>query len=292
MAEEAFRGIAGKIVNLIAANSELCREAILAQFLVAFGNLVGRGPHRRQGGIHYLNLFAVLVGDSGISRKGTSWTAIENLFETVDLDWITKRKRDSFQSGEAIIHAVRDSSGNKKTYDPGEPDKRLLIVEEEFARLLQVANRPGNTLSATLRKVWEARKYQYTEAKLSREKATGAHVSLIGHITADELRDCLAEVENKNGFSNRILWLPTARARKIAIPDWIDWTEYPALIDELLHCVQIFKSSRHMLWSESAKTAWKAFYESHRGRSWRIPLDDCSAPCPRAISVVAGERIC
>lgn len=72
MDEKAFIGVAGEIVEIIEPVSEASREAVLAQLLVAFGNMIGRGPHRKQAGIHRLNEFAVLVGETAIARKGTS----------------------------------------------------------------------------------------------------------------------------------------------------------------------------------------------------------------------------
>ena len=93
MSEEAFIGVAGEIVKIIQPVSEPSREAILAQFLVAFGNMIGRGPHRKQAGIHRLNEFAVLVGQTAIARKGTSWAAIDNLLTAINEDWLSARMR-------------------------------------------------------------------------------------------------------------------------------------------------------------------------------------------------------
>jgi hypothetical protein len=231
MGEAAFQGIAGEIVRIVEPVSEASREAILAQFLVAFGNLIGRGPHRKQAGIHRLNEFVVLVGETAIARKGTSWNATQTLLSAINEEWLATRMRDGFQSGEAIVHSVRDTlygtipvnkrkagkadKAENTILDLGVDDKRLLIVEEEFARLLIVASRPGNTLSSTLRKAWDSKKWLYTEGKLAPEKATNAHVSMIGHITLRELLDCMREVENKNGFSNRVLWIAARRERKL-----------------------------------------------------------------------------
>lgn len=43
MSAEAFYGIAGEIVTAIVEQSEASPEGILAQFLVGFGNMIGRG---------------------------------------------------------------------------------------------------------------------------------------------------------------------------------------------------------------------------------------------------------
>src|SRR5260221_3629893 len=48
--------------------------AILIQFLVALGNVVGHNPNFQvEATRHHLNLFATLVGATSKARKGTSW---------------------------------------------------------------------------------------------------------------------------------------------------------------------------------------------------------------------------
>jgi hypothetical protein len=95
-------------------------------------------------------------------------------------------------------------------------------------------DRPGDTLSSTLRKAWDAKQWLHTEGKISPEKATGAHISMIGHVTIRELLDCLSTIENKNGFSNRVLWIATKRTKKLALPPWINWRkDHPAILNRL-----------------------------------------------------------
>ena len=50
--------------------------------------------------------------------------------------------------GEGLIAAVRDVTGDDEWEAP---DKRRLVMEPEFARVLAVAAREGNILSAVLR---------------------------------------------------------------------------------------------------------------------------------------------
>jgi hypothetical protein len=279
MAEKAFYGIAGEIVHIIEPISEASRESILAQLLVSLGNLIGRGPNRKQAGIHHLNEFTVLIGETAIARKGTSWAAIQNLLAVVSEDWLSSRMRDGFQSGEAVVHSVRDAiwdttpinkrragqadKAEKVVLDQGVLDKRLLIVEEEFARLLTVASRPGNTLSSTLRKAWDAKQWLYVEGKISPEKATAAHISMIGHITLPELLACLREVENRNGFSNRVLWVAARRTKILPLPGWINWKQHPEILRRIAAIIETFSlAPRELHWSQQAKDEWHTFYHS------------------------------
>lgn len=275
MAAEAFQGIAGDVVRAIEARNEPCREALLAQFLVGFGNMLGRGTCCKQAGRHHLNEFMVLVGDTAMGRKGTAWRAILNLLECVDHPW-SDRIRNGFQSGESIIHAVRDPRTHytkpksvlgtvRKTEIPGVSDKRLLILEEEFARLLMVASRQGNIISTVARNAWDGAARLFVEGKLAPETATGAHISMIGHITIFELLDLLRKVENQNGFTNRMLFIASRRWQEVAQPQWINWKNYyPEIVNRLQCLVAKYNTDAGSFieWSEAGGKAWDVAYRA------------------------------
>jgi hypothetical protein len=274
MDDAAFYGLAGEIVDIITGVSEPCREAILSQFMVAFGNILGRTLRCYQSAEHHLNEFAVLVGKTSIGRKGSAWRALENLLRTLGDNWVLNRVRRSFQSGEAIVHAVRDAgmvpAGRGQRHDPGVSDKRLLILAEEFSRILTIGNRKGNTLFSTLRECFDAPEKLQTEGKIAPEEATGAHVSLIGHVTQDQLLQQLQNTENENGTTNRILWLVVHRSKKIPRPRWIRWkAEYPHIVQRLENIVQTFRNpnipEREMSWSQEGQLEWDKFYNIERG---------------------------
>jgi hypothetical protein len=272
MDAQAFYGIAGEVVNIIKVESEAAPEAILGQFLIGFGNIVGRGPYKKQASTHHLNEFGVLVGETSFGRKGTAWDATEELFGVLDHAWLSDRVRDGFQSGEAIVHAVRDSrtvyTGKRASHDPGVADKRLQMMEDEFGRFLMIASRVGNTLSSMTRKAWDAKNWLYTEGKIAPEKATGAHISMIGHITKSELLKCIQEVENQNGFSNRILWMAAYRREIIPRPQPIFWQkDHPDIVTRLEKILGTFGNGkkRELDWSKLGKSEWDDFYRSLKG---------------------------
>src|SRR5947208_11022411 len=91
----AFHGIVGEYVRLVAPASEADPAALLLQFLIAAGNVIGQRPYSRvEDTRHYLNLFTVLVGLTSKSRKGTSWGRVEKLFAAVDEPWASHRISD------------------------------------------------------------------------------------------------------------------------------------------------------------------------------------------------------
>jgi hypothetical protein len=126
---------------------------------------------------------------------------------------------DGLSSGEGLIHAVRDpihvlaEAGELETVrDPGAPDKRLMVHEGEFASVLRRMRREGNSLSPVIRTLWDRGKAR-TITKANAERATDAHVSIVGHITRDELRRELTATDAANGFANRFLFVCAKRSK-------------------------------------------------------------------------------
>jgi hypothetical protein len=283
---EAYHGLAGDIVRALEPHTEADPVAILIQVLVAFGSVTGRlSYYTVEGTRHYANLFAVLVGDTSKARKGTSWDHVQRLFASVDESWSKGRvAHGGLSSGEGLIWAVRDpiykrekiSGGRGKPpeyddvlVDPGVEDKRFLVVESEFAAALRVMEREGNTLSPVVRNAWDRGDLQ-SITKNSPAKATGAHVSIIGHITADELRRYLSATESANGYGNRHIWLCVQRSR--CLPDGgkahlESWTE---IVNRLRAAVGRSASyERELRRDETTGKAWAEIYpnlsEGHPG---------------------------
>lgn len=218
----ALRGIVGQVVEAGIGHGEADPAAVLVSFLAAFGSAVGSGPHCLVGATrHGANLFAVLVGQSAKARKGDSWSPVRAIMDLADPLWGQGRVLQGLSSGEGLIAAVRDPSfatkdGEQVMIDAGVGDKRLLAMAPEFARILAVMQRDGSTLSAVLREGWDSGNLRVLTK--SPTVATGAHVSILAHVTADELRRELTTTDAASGFANRFLWIAVKRGRVMADP--------------------------------------------------------------------------
>jgi hypothetical protein len=202
----ALHGLAGDIVKTIGPHTEADPVAILIQALAASGNIVGPEPHCRVGATrHGLNFNPVLVGETSRGRKGTSWHEVMGLFLPIDSGWTKDRVTTGLSSAEGLIAEVKDDE------DPL-LDRRLLIVQPEYASVLRVLAREGNNLSPVLREAWDSGNLR-TLVKHNPLRATGAHVTVIGHITRPELLRYLSDTEAHNGFANRLLWVCVRRSK-------------------------------------------------------------------------------
>lgn len=274
--QEAFHGIAGEFVLEVSKQSESDPVAILGQFLVMIGNLIGRHCSYKIGAtLHFLILYIVLVGDSAKSRKGDSLQVCLRLFEKVDFDWYKNRIAKGLSSGEGVIHALRDPtfteepSKNKSgevigrsliESDTGVKDKRLLAIEGEFVSPLKVAARESNILTAILREAWDGRPLQ-TLTKGSAEKVMEPHFSLIGHITAFELKKYFSDNDAMNGTGNRIIWLLIKRCQILPFGGDMDSIDFDRYAQRLQSIVSFAKNQAFLKIADDAKEIWPSIYE-------------------------------
>jgi phage gp37-like protein len=219
--DAALHGVAGDIVRTISPHTEADPIAILVQFLVFFGNVIGRHAHfMAESDRHALVEYVVLIGETSKARKGTSQGHVKRIFENIDEEWSRQCIASGLSTGEGLLHATRDAGNDDSNYQ--EIDKRLLVLEGEFASVLRVMSRDGNTLSSTLRNLWDSGNHR-SLVKRDPLRTTGAHVSLIGHITVEELLRYLDHTDCANGWANRILF-PCVRRSKL-LPEGGDFDQ-------------------------------------------------------------------
>jgi hypothetical protein len=275
LAGAAFRGVAGEFVRIVEPHTEAAPAGLLVQFLIAVGSLIGSGPHFiAERDRHPARLFAVLVGESSKGRKGSSWSHVRDVMQRVDPEW-SKRVPSGLSSGEGLIWAVRDpvirreairEHGRVVGYesvqaDAGIADKRLLVYESEFASALRVIERDGNTLSAQVRLAWDTGDLRVL-TKESPVQATGAHISVLGHVTAEELRRYLGRTEVGNGFANRFLWIFVQRSKVLPEGGALDPAAFEPLVGRVRHAIEAARAlgDREIRRDEEARALWYEIY--------------------------------
>jgi hypothetical protein len=313
--DEAFHGPLGKLAKDVESYTEADKTSILTQSLITAGAIVGRGPWFRTGRTyHHANEFLSVVGDTGFARKGTGLDISHDaMTPSIPIDehgnptqgagWTFPQVVKGTGSGEGLIYSVRDpvfksepvrgpSPGKGQTgpiidyekvmVDEGVEDKRFLLEETEFSRVLKVASREANTLSELLRQMWESGDLRNT-VKGSPYRATGAHGAVIAHITSRELHKLLTAVEMSNGFTNRFLWIIAHKTKDLPDGDELDKVDFAPFRKEFtaaLNAIQAVKddgSDLRMRRTEEAKIAWRAVY----------PL--LNSPNPNVPSAVQGR---
>jgi hypothetical protein len=277
--EDALYGIAGEIVRAIDPYTEAHQVATLVNFLVGFGNCINATAHAIvQHDRHPGNLFAVFVGASSKGRKGLGWSTPRHLFAQVDPDWSKARIKTGLSSGEGLIYNVRDEvwkeepvkeKGRVVDYqlvkvDSGESDKRLFLIEPEFASTLTVMTREGNTLSAVIRQAWDTGALSPL-TRNSPIKATGAHISIVGHITKDELLARLDDTSKANGFANRFWWFLIRRSKELPDGEPIPDDLLTSFVERLTTLITYARSTLQVKRDPEARSLWHQIYHKLSG---------------------------
>ncbi len=283
---DACPGLLGDFVRLATRDSEADPAAVCVTALVRFGAEVysyggcsSLGPHFYIGEtVHPPRLFSVICGNSSKARKGTSRHPVAKLFardycQPADLKgWgVALPARESggpLSTGEGLAHHVRDESDEERErhqrQNPNEPirekgDKRLIILDEEFASGLACTKREGNTLSMGIRCFWDSGDY----APLTKNNPVtvrAAHISILTHITMQELAVCLGEVQAVNGFGNRFLWICARRAKLVPLPARMPDAELAPLQRELWRLVGLAQRRGTMTMTPPAVALWESLY--------------------------------
>ena len=268
LAPAARYGIAGKVVDLLAPHTEADPAGLLATFLAMAANAIGSGPQMPvYGRAHKLRINIALVGHTGGGRKGSAHGSVVPVFERAAPDWADKRCQSGLASGEGLIAAVADGSGD----DPGVTDKRLFITEQEFGRPLRISTREGNTLSFVVREAWDSDKL----ANLTRKEpqhATGAHIGIVGHVTFEELADTLARADIWNGFANRFLWVVVNRSQLLPSGGGLEESDYDQLGREVQAALEGARRIARMRRTADAEAVWDSAYRALAMREVSGPL--------------------
>ncbi len=193
------------------------------------------------------------------------------MLELADPVWAENSISSGLSSGEGLIWSARDSvvtrqpikkRGRVAGYedvqiDPGVADKRALVIEEEFASTLRAMGRPGNTLSPVIRQAWDRGDLRIL-TKTSPARATGSMISIIGHITAEELRRYLDRTEAGNDFANKFLFVCVRRSK--LLPDGGDQINLGPISQRVAASLQKARTTGEVTRSQAARSLWHDVY--------------------------------
>ncbi|MGE3328358.1 MAG: DUF3987 domain-containing protein [Acidimicrobiia bacterium] len=164
-------------------------------------------------------------------------------------DFVDSRIVGGLASGEGLVADLARRSLE---------DRSVLVVEPEFARLLRVGARSAS-LSALVREAWDSTDLNV----LTRHKplrVRDANVSVLGHVTAEELRRRLCDTEITNGLANRFLFCWVERARRL--PD--GGTPSSDVVEDLSRrigdAVAAAQRIDHVTRTAEASRLWAAIY--------------------------------
>lgn len=322
---ELIPGVLGDFVRLVAPATESDCNALVFQALAGCGAMLGRETCITvEADRHAPAEFVLLLGGTG-EGKGTSWSWVRRLLREADpgfTDGPGARVLGGVGSGEGVIAELADTPPPRRRRrdlddddddddDPEEgpapKDRRLLLVEPEFSRPLQVMGREGSTLSAILRQAFDGSPLSVLTRK-DPLKAPASHVAMVAHCTPAELRKMLRDTDVENGLLNRFVLVMVRRSRMLPWGGQVDPTALEQLGARLREAVRWSRVGREIAWSREAARGWESIYPAlvesspgllgayrARGRTHVLRLAltfaclDCSPVIERQHLVAAAE---
>ena len=119
--------------------------------------------------------------------------------------------------------------------------------------------RDGNSLSSIIRDAFDHGDLR-TLTKNSPAVATGAHISIIGHTTKDELLHYLGDTEAANGFANRFLWVCARRSKVLPYGGNISAEDFAPIVARLTQALHYARDVGEITHAPETQALWRAVY--------------------------------
>lgn len=214
-------GLVGEVARAGSEGTETNPYAIAANFMAYLSCAIGRGAYLPIGNTwHHARLFFLHIGRSGRGRKGDALSLVMRLdlaLRELNTAFAPQIHRGGLSSREGLVALMHDGYHQGKLEVAPIDDKRLWVVESEFANVLHQGRRRGNTLSAALRDCWDGVCLK-PATKSNRLFASNPHLCLSGAISPSELMGLMSARELTNGFANRFLMIWAERSQILPFP--------------------------------------------------------------------------
>ncbi|MEU4801060.1 DUF3987 domain-containing protein [Actinosynnema sp. NPDC023587] len=291
----AFGCYLGTLAERIDPYTEGDPVGVLATLVGAAGVHLGPGPHLQLGfgSRHPLLVWPMLIGATGIGRKGTATDAALALFGAADPEFLANNKHSGLSSGEGLAAAFaadnEEGNGGGKPRLLPEGDCRLLALESEWSSVMARMKREGNTLGALLRQAWEGG--NLSTLNVSARMATRSHLGIIAHITPKEFRAKVSAADLAGGTYNR--FLPFAVAQSKHFPP----NPEPGLMDHLAASLSARLDHAGRLdtlgFTDPAYLAWQRLqveFNAHLGGDGPVAefISRAAASCVRIAAIYAA----
>jgi hypothetical protein len=255
--EEALYGWFGRYVALMTPTTEACPAFHLATALCFAGAYLGRSVRTYQGTPLHPNLYTILVGSTGKSRKDTAMDRGAWFFgqshdgEPFLPPWFSLA---GLASGEGLIDHLIDNP-------------HTLVRISEFSETVRKASRAAtNTLMTTLTNVWDGRRVSRPKAGSS-VSVDEPFLSLLGGIPPETLADDMSTADIASGFANRALWVFGTQADEpLDDPPMPNVAESAWLYRQLREAMDAYAPGTVLHKDAPAKTLWRSWYR----RQWDV----------------------
>lgn len=265
-------GLIGDVAKAGSEGTETNAYAIAANFIAYLSCAVGRGVYLPIGNTwHHARFFCLHIGRSGRGRKGDALSLVLRLDQALQAQsarYSPQTHWGGLSSREGLVALIHDGYRHGKQDIPAIKDKRLWVVESEFANVLHQGRRRGNTLSTVLRDCWDGVCLK-PATKTNRLYASHPHVCVSGAISPSELMGLMTARELTNGFANRFLMIWAERTQILPFPEATPQASVDALANRILAVLKFVRADQHdgldQLRMELSGAAQSQYAQLYRG---------------------------
>lgn len=200
----------------------------------------------------YANLYAVLIGPSGSSRKDT---AIKRAIRIPQLNlnphvWInpTYHIARDISSAEGLITVLKDHNNT------------LLYLTELSAMLANARRKSTSTILDRLIEAWDTPHVLENLNKLSPQVATNPYLSIIAATQPGRFAAQISDEDIHSGFANRWLFLPGVGKEPRANPPSLNEPAAWKLYLDLKAVIEAYPENHLMRMDADASERWSVWY--------------------------------
>lgn len=267
-----FYGLVGEVAKEGSEGTETNPIAIAANFIAYLSAAIGRMPFLAVGNTnHHTRLFVLHVGRSGRGRKGDAVSLVTRIDEAVRAcgpGLAPQVHRGGLSTREGLAALIHDGYRVGSHEVAPVTDKRLWVIESEFANVLQQSRRGGNTLSAALRDCWDGVDLK-PATKTNRVHASAPHVCLSAAISPAELLMLVQRRDLLNGFVNRFMMIWGERTQIEPFPRRAPQARVDALASRVIDVLDFIQPRADcesetvlMTMSDGARRLYAELYQS------------------------------
>jgi hypothetical protein len=281
--DDCFRGWIGRYVELVENTTEASDAYHLGTALTVAGAILGRRAWCTYGGSPiYPNLFSLLVGTAGGSRKDTA----------------VKRgiyARDILSSGMAMeateepYRLITDAGSSQGLIDVLAESPTVVLYLTELAKLTRNARRSGTSdLMPTLLQAWDAPNVMETITRANAARAERPFLSLIACIQPEILATEFGGEDSDSGLTSRFLYFcGQGKGTPMPDPPAPDANGMRLLYRELVELRDVIRPDRGLLIDEGSRRVWAAWY----ARDYRRTVSNAAEDRMRTRLAAQAKRI-
>lgn len=247
----AYFGWFREYADLMSPTTEAADQFHLGASLAMAGAQIGRNVHCWYNSEElYGNLYVVLIGRTGTSRKDT---AIKRALALPDM--VAGKKiipsyavQRDISSAEGLIKSLKDAPNT------------LLYLTEMSATLKNARRKSTSTILDRLIEAWDTPRRMQNLSKMDASEVYDPYVSILSATQPGRLARAMGDEEIESGFANRWLYIPGSGKPPIAWTPDVDAIAAGELYADLADAVRNYSVGQRIRVSDTARPKWEDWY--------------------------------